>query len=69
VTTTTYGWGLSRAIRDVSIGRNRDSPPVPTPLALLRDEEAVASNPATQQSEIPVSVSRNRLPFSLHPAD
>lgn len=46
VTITAYGGGLPWILRDASAGQYGRSPLVRAPLLLLRDEEAVGSNPA-----------------------
>ena len=47
VTITAYGGGLPWILRDASAGQYGRSPLVRALLLLLRDEEAVGSNPAT----------------------
>jgi hypothetical protein len=47
VTITGYGGGLPWFLRDASAGQYGRSPLVRALLLLLRDEEAVGSNPAT----------------------
>ena len=55
VTITAYGGGLPWILRDASAGQYRRKPLVRALLLLLRDEEAVGSNPATPTPCIPRS--------------